>query len=245
MKRTLLSLIALMLLLPVCAAAQDDDDEWFPLQEGSVSFRVGGFFPRGESDIWDQNLSDFTFELKDFNSFMFGVEVNWFMNRYITLGLAVDAYSKSVNTEYRDYVDSNDNPIYQKLKLTLVPITATVKFTPLGNGSPGYGGERGSGIVPWIGGGLGIYGFTYEETGDFIDFGNDMEIISGTFITDEEAAVGFHVAAGLVVPIGLTWDIFAEARYSWVEGELSEDFLGFDPIDLGGASFCGGVSYRF
>lgn len=245
MKRTLISLFSLMLLLPVCAVAQDDDDDWFPLQEGTVSFRIGGFIPRGESDIWEQNTQDFTFEVDDFKNFMIGVEFNWFLNKYLTVGFAVDAYNKSVSTEYRDYVDNNGDPIFQKIELTIVPITGTVKFTPLGNGSPGYRGERGTGIVPWIGGGVGIYPFTYEETGDFIDFDDDMNIISGTFITDEEAAVGFHAAAGLVVPIGLTWDLFGEVRYAWVEGELSEDFLGFDPIDLGGASFCFGASYRF
>ena len=224
-------------------AMAQDDDEWYPLQQGTISFRLGGFFPSADSDIWNDNVDLFTFEKEDFKNLSIGVEANWFINDMITIGLAVDFYNNKQETEYRDFVEETGDPIYQQLELTVTPVTATVKFTPLGNGSPGYGGERGSKIVPWIGGGIGLYAFSYEENGDFIDFSDDS-IFGGVFLA-EDTAFGFHVAGGVVVPVNLTWDVFVEGRYAWAKGDMGEDFTGFDDIDLGGASFHCGASYRF
>lgn len=242
-KYLMLAMIAL-LIAPMSVGANDDDDGWMPLKTGSISFRVGGFFPNGESDIWNENLDNLTFEMSDFNGATAGVEFNWFASRFLTVGFAIDFYRKTVGTEYRDFVDTSGASIFQDLTLEVTPITVTVKFTPLGNGSPGYGGERGSPIVPWVGAGVGVYAFTYEEAGEFIDF-SDLSIIDGPFIAEEETGFGVHVAGGLMVPIGLDWDVFGEARYSIVEGDLGDDFVGFDPIDLGGFSFHFGASYRF
>lgn len=244
MKKYIIIMLALILALPLCVAAADDDDEWYPLQIGSISFRIGAFFPRGESDLWDENTTDLTFEVSDFNNFNFGVEFNWFMSRYFTLGFAVDHYSKTVSTEYRDYVGNDGYPIAQDISLDITPVTATIKFTPLGNGSPGYRGERGSPIVPWIGAGVGLYSFTYEETGEYIDF-SDFSVFNADFITPEGVGFGVHVAGGLVIPITLEWDVFGEVRYAIAKGDLSDDFLGFEPLDLSGMSVHFGASYRF
>ena len=165
------------------------------------------------------------------------------MSRYMTIGIAVDFYSKTINSTYRDFVDDEGFEILQDIELEVIPVTATLKFTPLGNGAPGYRGQRGSPIVPWVGGGVGVYPFHYEEFGEFIDF-SDMSIYEGDFIA-ESVGIGFHVAGGVVIPIGLDWDAFGEFRYAWAKGDMGEDFLGFDDIDLGGASALFGVSYRF
>lgn len=241
MKKILLFMLAAVMIAGFVQA--DDDDEWYPLQQGTLSFRLGGFFPSADSEIWQENIDTFTFEKEDFNSLSVGVEANWFVNNMITVGLAIDFYTNTQETEYRDFIEDDGSPIYQELKLSVTPVTATVKFTPLGNGSPGYGGERGSNFVPWIGAGIGLYAFSYEESGDFIDFDDDS-IFTSVFLA-EDTAFGFHVAGGVVIPINLTWDVFGEARYAWAKGDMGEAFTGFDEIDLGGASFHFGASYRF
>lgn len=242
MKNTTFLLFCL-LLISGFALAQDDEG-YTQLNQGSVSFRAGGFFPQGESDLWEENVDTFTMEVEDFKGITAGVEVNWFLNDFLTVGLAVDFYTKSVDTEYRDFIGDDGAPILQEIELQVVPVTATIKLTPLGNGSPDYAGNRDTPFVPWIGGGLGIYPYRYEETGEFIDFEDDS-IFPATFLSEEEVGFGAHVAGGVVVPIGYKWDVFGEARYAWVEADLSEDFLGFDPIDLGGFSFFFGASYRY
>lgn len=241
MKKIVLITAAFLMLLPLSVLAQRD--EYLPLRMGSISFRIGGFFPSGSSDIWDFNTEDFILAVEDFNSYMIGCEFNWFASRLITLGFAIDYYKKTVGTEYRDYVYEDGSSIFQDLSLEIIPLTVTAKLTPLGNGSPSYGGRSGAPIVPWVGGGVGIYAFRYEEFGEFIDF-SDFTIFEGDFLT-ESAAFGFHVAGGVVVPLGIDWDVFGEARYAVVKGDLSEDFLGYDPIDIGGLSAIFGFSYRF
>jgi len=241
MKKMILLAVAAALLLPMGAAAQDSD--YFPLKIGSVSFRIGGFWPSADSDLWNENFSLLTLTKEDFNNFIVGVEFNWFASRILTVGFAIDYYKKTVGSNYLDYTDDLGNELFQDISLEVVPITVTAKFMPLGNGSPGFRGGRGSPIVPWVGAGVGVYAFRYEEIGEFIDF-NDMSIIEGEFLT-EDGAFGFHVAGGVMVPIGLDWDVFGEARYAWVKGDLSEDFLGFDPLDMGGLSAVFGLSYRF
>jgi hypothetical protein len=241
MKNVFILSVAVLILLPLTAIAQED--EYTPLRMGSISFRIGGFWPSANSDLWETNFTDLTLEKADFNNYMVGVEFNWFASRLLTLGVAVDYYKKTNSSNYRDYTDEYGNELMQDISLEVVPITFTAKLTPLGNGSPGYSGGRGSPIVPWVGGGVGVYAFRYEEYGEFIDF-SDMSIIDGDFLT-ETAAFGFHVAGGVVVPIGFDWDVFGEVRYARVEGDLSEDFLGFEPLDLGGVSAIFGFSYRF
>jgi hypothetical protein len=246
MKKKIVLMLAFLLLLPLSVSALDDDDDYLPLKRGSVSFRIGGFFPRGNSDIWEDNTYDLTYEVSDFRYFTVGMEVNWFLNRFITLGVALEYYSKSIATEYRDYIGADDMPVSQEIRLTMAPATGTFKFTPLGNGSPGYGGERGSSIVPWVGAGIGAYTFTYEEYGEFIDFSDpDLPIFEGWFIAEDEVALGYHFAGGIVIPIGFDWDVFGEIKYVFAEGDMGDDFHGFDPIDLGGLYATFGLSYRF
>ena len=50
MKKIVLITAAFLMLLPLSVLAQRD--EYLPLRMGSISFRIGGFFPSGNSDIW-------------------------------------------------------------------------------------------------------------------------------------------------------------------------------------------------
>ena len=36
-----------------------------------------------------------------------------------------------------------------------------------------------------------------------------------------------------------------EGRYSWVKGELDQDFIDFQPMDLGGFRFGAGINFVF
>jgi hypothetical protein len=241
MKKFVLALFSIL----ICFSyVQAQEEEYAPLQQGAVSFKVGYFMPRGESDIWTENAETFTLEVDDFNGFAGGIELSWFLNQYITVAGGVDFYRKTVDTEYRDFLGDDGQPIFQNFKLTVVPVTATVKFTPLGNGSPSYSGEKDTPFVPWVGGGIGVYSYQYEEDGEFIDDSDDS-IFRGNFLSENEVGFGAHVAGGIIVPIGLKFDVFGEVKYAWVDADLSDEFSGFEPIDLGGISYFFGGSYRF
>ena len=90
---------------------------------------------------------------------------------------------------YRDFVNDNGSEIAQDLKLRIVPITATIRFLPVGRGGP---------VEPYIGGGIGIFNWRYSEAGEFVDF-SDGSIFRAQFKADG-TSVGPVVVAGLRLP---------------------------------------------
>ena len=64
--------------------------------------------------------------------------------------------------------------IAQELKLRMAPITATVRFLPLGRSGP---------VEPYIGGGVGFFNWKYSEVGEFVDF-SDNSIFQARYRAD-------------------------------------------------------------
>ena len=58
-----------------------------------------------------------------------------------------------------NFVNSTAAEIEQDLKLRIVPFTATVRLLPLGHDAP---------VQPYIGGGVGVFGWRYSESGQFV-----------------------------------------------------------------------------
>ena len=97
---------------------------------------------------------------------------------------------------------------------------------------------------PYIGGGGGFYDWTLEESGDFIDFDGGATIFTDTFFTDG-TAFGTYFLAGLDIPLGNTWSIFAEGRWDSADDDLTGDFEGLGEIDLAGRQVAAGFAWRF
>ncbi len=177
--------------------------------------------------------------VSQFNNFTFGGEWLFGLGSLFGLGnlfeggLGVGYYSRTVPTSYANFTDQNGNEIQQNLQLRIVPFTATVRFLPLG---------RRSGIVPYIGGGVGVFVWRYSETGRFVDF-TDNSIFQANFV-GSGAATGPVIVGGARVPFG-TWSVGAEIRYQNAKGSLStNDFLA-PKIDLTGFNYLFTVGYRF
>lgn len=79
----------------------------------------------------------------------------------------------------------------------VVPITAGYKFYPAGNGSIRVAGAKRSPVLPWIGGGAGIYVFGPG-------WGTIARINAGAF-----------ASAGVQIPLGSIFSIDGEMRYSF------------------------------
>ncbi|MGE3511308.1 MAG: hypothetical protein AB7N65_20755, partial [Vicinamibacterales bacterium] len=120
---------------------------------------------------------------------------------------------------------ANGSEIEQDVKLRVVPFTATVRFLPIG---------RHDAFTPYIGAGVGVLRFRYQETGQFIDVNND--IFEDTF-TATGAAAGPLIVGGARFPVG-GLDVGGELRYQRAVGDVSDEdnFLGTE-IDLGGISY--------
>lgn len=218
-------------------------------QSQGVSFNVGRFNLRGvdsRNDVLFEELNGgfydaLDFNIKDFNNVTFGADWLLGLSDYLEAGLGVAYYSRSVPSRSLNFVDLNDNEITQDLRLRIVPITATIRFLPLG---------RHSVVEPYIGAGIGIFGWRYSETGRFVfapgPGETDASIIPATYEKNGWNA-GPVVVGGARVPFG-QFSLGGELRWQKAHGTLpttgDNSFLS-DRLDLGGVTYQVTFGVRF
>lgn len=202
-----------------------------------LSVRLGANIPRADSDIWEQNKFETFFERDDLVGGVFGVAFDLFLTPRLSVSFAVHGYDERTTTEDSEFVDPDGFAILRDISLELTPVEASLKFLPAG---------RHTRIIPYVGGGVGLYFWKYRESGEFVfDRFGDPFIGAATFESSGQD-VGFHGLFGLQIPAGRHWSVDLEARVFRVEGDLGRDFDPlFEPIDLSGWMLLGGVSYWF
>jgi len=207
--------------------------------DGALVFRLGSFFPGGESQVWTLNTETFDFEVADFNYVMGGVELDLELTNYLDVAIGFDGYSRRVDSTYRDFVRDDGTDIPQSFKLKVLPITAGLRFLPLGKFRK---------LIPHVAVGAGLYYFEYLEEGDFIN-ATSFEVFPGTF-QDRGLDPGLLAGAGAEyrfskgIDPGEGWYLFGQFRRHWVSAELKRDFGG-ENLELGGDEFAFGLSLRF
>ena len=200
-----------------------------------IELRLGAFAPRGESDLFDDIDELYAVGHRDFRGFTGGIEYSLGLGDHVELGFHLDGYGRSVNTSYRDFEREDGSPIFQDLQLNIVPLGATVRFLPAG---------RRARLAPYVAAGADIFFYKYEEQGEFIDFfSDDLDISSDAFVS-EGATGGFHVAAGLRVPVSHDFSVTGEVRYQQARTRMNDDFSQ-NRLDLSGTSATLGVHLRF
>ena len=216
-----------------------------PAADRAFQFKLGGFFLHGDSDFWVETEDVFTLNSGDFDGGMIGFTYLTTMSNHLEVGLNVDFYNETVFSAYRDYTDADGFSIFHDTNLSMVPLSLDVRFLPAGR----YGtrGSRGQVLVRrpvfYLGGGIGVNFFEYEEVGDFVDFDLD-EVVFDRF-QDTGAAFSTHALAGIELPVSPGLALLIEGKYTWSEENLGSDFAGLGELDLGGTSVSVGLSYSF
>lgn len=218
----------------------------------SIGFNLGYFWVKGEDsrpndcftsdDDCDTLVADLSsidpldFSIKDFNHVTFGAEWLYAVSDYLETGVGLDYYQSTVPSVYRDLENVNGGEIAQDLKLRIVPLTATIRFLPLG---------RSAAVEPYIGGGVGFFNWRYSESGEFVDSSDDT-IFRETYSADG-TAVGPVILGGIRFPAGEAFTVGAEFRWQKAEGDTkpAESQLLGNKIDLGGRSLNFTVHIRF
>ena len=207
----------------------------------AIGITIGYFGARGEDsrvadDVLLANLESLAFEIKDFNTVPIGGEWLVGLSDYLEAGVGVGYQSRTVPSVYRDFVNEDDSEIAQDLKLRIIPVTATVRFLPVG---------RSGAVQPYVGAGVGILNWRYSEAGEFVDF-NDDSIFRARYVANG-TALGPVVLAGLRAPVGDAMTIGGELRYQRAKGDTKADETGLlgKKIDLGGWSANLGFHFRF
>lgn len=223
-------------------------------QSQAVSFNIGYFSIRGidgrvpgdilaaelagTSIVAGTNLSDaLLFRLKDFNTATFGGEWLIGLSDFLEGGVGVGYYSSGeVPSVSANFINtSNDSEITQTLRLRIVPITATVRFLPLG---------RRNVVEPYIGGGVGVFIWRYSEAGQFIDPSNADIFTANPPYVQTGTNAGPVILGGARIPFG-KYAIGGEIRWQKATGTLpTSDFVS-DAIDLGGVTIQATFVVRF
>ena len=209
-----------------------------PVFADSINLLGGYAMPSGDSDVYEQNERETTFRVKDLNDFIGTVGYDHFLGNFFTIGGNFGFYESETLVQDRDFTFQDGAPIFRDIRLEIVPLEVSVSLLPVGRESP---------VIPYVGGGVGFYYWEYEEVGDFVvDRNTDPIIIPGVAFSDGWN-VGWHVKGGVQVPVSRSIALQFEAKYWSAEGDL--DILGFDPnfepLDLSGTSYSGGVSIWF
>lgn len=218
----------------------------------SIGFNLGYAWVKGEDgrpsdcftsdddcDTLVANLSSIdplAFQIDDFNHVTFGAEWLYGVTEFLETGVGLDYYQSTVPSVYRDLVNVNGDEIAQDLKLRIVPLTATIRFLPLG---------RSAAVEPYVGAGVGFFNWRYSESGEFVD-SSDGSIFRETYEADG-TAVGPVILGGVRFPAGDAFTVGAEFRWQKAEGDTkpAESQLLGNKIDLGGRSLNFMVHIRF
>ena len=237
--------IALTVVATLCAPAVADAQirQVSSSSDGkqTVNFTIGYFALKGlDSRVADdvllnelQSAQPLLFEVKDFNSAIFGAEYLVGITSNVEAGVGVGFAQRTVPSVYARLTRPGDVEIEQELKLRQVPVSFTGRLLLM---------PRGSAVEPYVGAGLVAIRYRYSEVGDFV--ADDRSIFPARYLA-EGTAVGPTVLAGLRAPVG-NWSAGGEVRWqkAHAKGLRDLEFVG-DNFDLGGwtANFTFGVRF--
>lgn len=246
MKRTTLALVILLICF-LAVGAVEARQRQAGGQNQSVQIKVGGFFPEGGGEFWQETEDVFYLSHDDFDDIVLGFSFVSGFSNYVEVGFNADFYESTIASEYREYVDSEGYPIFHDTTLSLIPLTVDFRFLPTGRyATRGPGGSINvRRPVFYVGGGVGVNLFEYEEIGDFIDFSMEVPEVGYDHFSDSGVAFETHVLAGVELPMGSHSGLLFEGKYSWSDEELGDDFSGLGSLELGGLTVYVGATLQF
>ncbi|GMR13954.1 MAG: hypothetical protein BMS9Abin29_2180 [Gemmatimonadota bacterium] len=236
--------MSILVISPVQALAQGGDGFLFKRPSVQLSIRGNYFVPRAGSEIFNFTRDQLTVEKSDFNTAGIGGEIAVRASDRVDIALNFGYGRSEILSEFRDFVGTDDLPIFQTTDFTRVPVTASVKLYLVDRGrSVSRFAWIPTKVAPYVGGGAGFVWYEFVQDGEFVDF-NNLDIFVDRLSSRGTSATG-HVFGGVDLSLGGIWVLTSEARYSVGSVAMDEDFVGFDNIDLNGLQLTVGIGVRF
>jgi len=249
MKKSLILFLALIFLTPTLGFSR------------IFTFKAGLFIPRTQSDLWTTEFDQMSFSKTNYITTNFGFAYEYFLAREASLVIGVDSYSKNKLGNYVDYVgielvegdfafpiEDYEGEFFpaHAFNVTITPIQLSLKLTPLG---------RKGKIIPYVGGGVGLYLWNVRINGWLVDFDDvwvyvpdniDIyPIIAIDAWENNRLSFGYHAFGGVMVPFTRRMTFEVEFKYNRAQGELKEAFEGFEAFDLTAYQVSLGLNYWF
>lgn len=219
-----------------------------------VGVRGGLFVASAGSDFFDDMLQFLTLEKSSFRTGTFSPELAVSLTPHLDVVAGLDMNKLRRPSEDRELEEQLPNgtriPIQQVTELSEMNFAVSAKFSVLPRGrSVSRLAWIPRTIVPYVGAGAGYGRYSLRQNGDFADQGNpnvlgDETVFSDTFRSDGWAPL-FQAFGGTDVQVFRRLVLSLEGRYTWKQADLSADYVGYEPIDLGGFRFGAGIHFSF
>lgn len=242
-RAVLLAITAIAIIAPPSRAQKAGDGFLFQVPNGTWTFRTGIAIPTAHSDVFGQITDQLTLDRSDFSSATIGTTLAISLSTRNDVVFDVSYSNVNRASEFRDWVDNNDQPIQQSTSLRRIPVTVGFRHYITARG-------HSLGRYAWIpaprslyaGVSVGMMEYKFYQQGDFVDF-QTLNVFSDRFISQSWTPVA-QGTLGLDMGLGNFTMLNLEARYTWAKAPMSSDFVGFDHIDLSGVSVTAGLAFR-
>jgi outer membrane protein W len=242
---SMLVALAAFATMPAFARAQDAGKGFlFGAPVGSITIRGGWAAPRAQSDFFAFTTERLTLDRGDFSSPTLDVDLAFRISPRTDIVVSSGISGTNRESEYRAFIDNNNQPIQQATDFRRIPVTIGVKqyLTSTGR-SIGRLAWIPTRLAPYVGAGAGVMYYKFRQAGDFINE-STSDVFSSVYESDGWAPT-VHGLAGIDYSISPRFALNTEARYLWSNAALSHDFKDFGHLDLSGLSTTIGLSVRF
>ena len=209
-----------------------------------VGVSGGWLMASASGGIFDLTRDLLTVNDGDFDTGLFRFTFGQSLSPRLDLLVEAGFSRATIPSEYRDFVDADGGAIFQRTELTQGAMAGSLRFwlIPRGREVSRFAWVPNR-IAPYVGVGGGAYRYHFTQLGDFVDF-VDLSIFTAN-LESSGWTPSSHVFGG--ASVNLTPQLFAhiEARYVWANTPLSNDFIGFDSIDLNSLRITVGIEYLF
>ncbi len=239
-----IALVCTVLVAPIELEAQRPPDFLFRNPLMSLSLRYGYAIPRASGEVFTATRQQFTLESSDFNAPVLYGQIGLRLTEHVDIAGDMAWTVSRANSNYRDWVDQDDNEIEQSSEFGRRSVTMGAKIYLLDRyknfGRFVWLPKR---LAPFIGVGVGWVTYRFEQEGDFIDF-ETLDVFSDRYRSSSTVAT-VNIYAGTDWSLSKRLFLTGECRYSSGSAELEDDFTGFGRIDLSGFMMNAGLSLRY
>jgi outer membrane protein W len=236
--------VAAVLVAARPAQAQDGKGFLFEPPFGSVTLRGGFDRANASSDIFSFTTTNLSVNRGDFSSPVWALDVGFRLTPRVDLVLGAGASSRSIDSDFRHLIGTDNVPIRQTTKFQRVPVTLSAKYylTPRDR-SIGRFAWIPARFAPFVGVGGGAMWYRFNQAGEFVDQETN-DIFRDEFNSSSWTGTA-HALAGFDYSLSTRWLLTAEGRYTYASAPMSNDFGNFNHIDLSGFQITAGVGVRF
>jgi hypothetical protein len=210
---------------------------------GHVTLRSGAMLHRAEGDLFDFFRDELTLSRGDFRAISANLELAIYLASRFDLAFGAGVSRTEADSEFREWVDQDDQPIEQTTLLQVVPITLSLRFYPL---------ERGHRVsdlawipvrfVPYVGAGAGLSWYRLQQVGDFV--ADDLAVFFDDYRSSDLAPT-LQGSVGVDYWLSNRFGLNLEGRYLHASATPVDDFVDWERLDLSGMQLAVGATLRW